>query len=265
VFKYKISNLHLNSPSILKNAGFCAAAQELQLQGWALVGANVVRKVFAFDNARVGIQSEFTASWDNLPRDPHLADGGCYRFRRHASLLQTFSLTAPCLPASLTQVPYRPHWQPLTYNKLHGGRFRHFAPITDEVAASPIYMRLLSGLGQLFCALKPTRQWYVEAHQFRIDASQGTGLPTPEGAHRDGVDFVALLLIRRGTLSGGTTSIHTLEGETLIKTTLSEPLTLMLLDDNRVAHATTPIEAEGTTPVRDTLVLTYRSSGFLEP
>ena len=39
--------------------------------------------------------------------------------------------------------------------------------------------------------------WYVEAHQFRIDTTDGIGRPTPEGAHRDGVDFVAVILIQR--------------------------------------------------------------------
>ena len=243
-----------------------AAIQALQQQGWALLSAKTVTEIFALEEMLRDVKSSsFFNSWEDLPRDTHLADGGRYRFRRHASLLQTFLPTAMGGSSSLMQVPYRPHWQPLLYNKLHGGRFRQFEPITEQLSDLAIYHRLVTGLGELFCAVKPTQQWFIEAHQFRINASQGQGRPTPEGAHRDGVDFVALLLIRRGTLSGGVTSIHTLEGETLVRTLLTEPLTLMLLDDNRVAHATTPIEADGSLPVRDTLVITYRSKGFLEP
>lgn len=233
-----------------------ASIQDLRQQGWSLLASSAIRTAFSLNDDTA---TAFVDSWNQLPPDQHLADGGRYRFRRHASLLQTFS------PDALAAVPYRPHWQPLAYNKLHGGRFRHFAPITDSVAEDPLYERLISGIGALFRQVRDTRTWHVEAHQFRIDASLGRGLPTPEGAHRDGVDFVALLLIQRGTLDGGVTSIHTLEGKTLAQTTLAHPWSLMLLDDNRVAHATTPIEAAGANPVRDTLVITYRQAGFLEP
>ena len=30
---------------------------------------------------------------------------------------------------------------------------------------------------------------------YRIDTAGGIGRPTPEGAHRDGVDFVAVVLV----------------------------------------------------------------------
>ena len=40
-------------------------------------------------------------------------------------------------------------------------------------------------------------RWYVEAHPFRIDTSDGIGRPTPEGAHRDGVDYVVVILVDR--------------------------------------------------------------------
>lgn len=243
-----------------------SAIRDIQNQGWALLSAKTVTEGFGLEEILKDVKNpSFFDSWENLPRDTHLADGGRYRFRRHASLLQTFLPPANGGSSSLMQVPYRPHWQPLLYNKLHGGRFRHFAPITEQLTDSTVYHLLVTRLGEWFCTVKPTQQWFIEAHQFRIDASQGPGRPTPEGPHRDGVDFVALLLIRRGTLRGGVTTIHTLEGETLVQTTLLEPFTLMLLDDNRVAHATTPIEADGPLPMRDTLVITYRSGGFLEP
>ncbi|MFX8160728.1 2OG-Fe dioxygenase family protein, partial [Acinetobacter baumannii] len=38
-------------------------------------------------------------------------------------------------------------------------------------------------------AFKGERPWFIEAHPFRIDTSDGIGRPTPEGAHRDGVDL----------------------------------------------------------------------------
>jgi hypothetical protein len=34
------------------------------------------------------------------------------------------------------------------------------------------------------------------------------GQPTPEGVHRDGVDYVLVLMVRRTNIAQGTTTIH---------------------------------------------------------
>jgi nucleotide-binding universal stress UspA family protein len=44
--------------------------------------------------------------------------------------------------------------------------------------------------------------------------------------------------------------------------TLTEPWSLLLLDDARVVHETTPIQPVGAAGHRDTLVLTARAGGF---
>ena len=50
--------------------------------------------------------------------------------------------------------------------------------------------------------------WHVEIHQFRIEARSGQdGQPTPEGMHRDGVDWVLVLLVSRVNIASGETSI----------------------------------------------------------
>lgn len=233
------------------------AASELRERGFAIVAAASVAA--AIPNHAMAADSRLLRSWDRLPTDPHLADGGKYRFRRHASFIQTFS------PPALSDVPYRPHWQPKAFNKLHGGIHRPFAPIEPEVAADPTFRALIVRFGNVFGGIATPAQWFIEAHQFRIDASQGEGRPTPEGAHRDGVDFVALVLIERGDIAGGATTIHFNDEAALADLTLVTPWTAMLLDDQRVIHATTPIKPVGPRPHRDTLVLTYRRDGFLEP
>ena len=77
---------------------------------------------------------------------------------------------------------------------------RWFEPMRAEVVAIPTWSRLLCALGGHCSALKGAQPWYVEAHQFRIDTTDGIGRPTPEGAHRDGVDFVAVLLDRKSVV-----------------------------------------------------------------
>jgi hypothetical protein len=214
----------------------------------------------------VGLTAESVApwlpQWSNLPPDRHLRDAGAYRFRRHGCFIHELA------DGSVTLQPHRAHWQPTTYNALHGGLLRWFEPLEQSLSGSTEWLALLRGLGNTFATSarysRPPR-WYIEAHQFRIDASHGLGRPTPEGAHRDGVDFVAVILIDRRNVTGGETRVFTEDPERVARFTITEPWTALLMDDARVTHETTPIQATAQPAYRDTLVLTYRANGFQSP
>ncbi|MCD9027295.1 2OG-Fe dioxygenase family protein [Luteimonas sp. BDR2-5] len=193
-------------------------------------------------------------SWDELPEDGYLKDGGRYRRRRHSCFVQD--------GGDLRQIPHRAHWQSVDYNALHGGMHRWFEPIQADIVARPVWSRLLVGLGEVFAQVHPRAPWYIEAHQFRIDTTDGIGRPTPEGAHRDGVDFVAVLLVGRRGIKGGETRVFEADGPNGQRFTLTEPWSLLLLDDARVIHESTPIQPVDGEGHRDTLVLTYRSGAF---
>ena len=194
--------------------------------------------------------------WDALPLDAYLRDGGRYRRRRHGCFIVERGTVEP--------VPHRAHWQPLDYNALHGGIERWFEPLDAAMVSAPVWSRLLAALGHGASALRGPQRWYVEAHPFRIDTTDGIGRPTPEGAHRDGVDLVAVMLVARVGVKGGETRVFDAEGPSGLRFTMSEPWTLLLLDDARVIHETTPIQpiAPGGGGHRDTLVLTYRAGSF---
>lgn len=196
------------------------------------------------------------ADWDDLPLDNFLKDGGRYRRRRHSCFVVEQN--------SVVQIAHRAHYQPLEYNALHGGMQRLFEPMTAHTLAQPVWSKLLLAIARICSSVKGEQPWYVEAHQFRIDTSNGIGRPTPEGAHRDGVDFVAILLVARENVSGGESRIFEAEGPHGQRFTLSEPWTLLLLDDERVIHESTPIQPTAAGGHRDTLVLTFRAGGFLE-
>ena len=196
-------------------------------------------------------------TWDDLPPDAYLRDGGRYRSRRHSCFIVEGE--------KVTVVPHRAHWQPVEYNALHGGMERWFEPMTPAVITQPAWPRLLRALAACCSALKGERPWYVEAHQFRIDTTDGIGRPTPEGAHRDGVDFVAVLLVGREGIKGGETRVFEAEGPKGIRFTLTEPWSALLLDDERVIHESTPIQPLADRGHRDTLVLTFRARGFQGP
>lgn len=193
--------------------------------------------------------------WQDLPADEHLRDGGRYRFRRHASLLLSDD------GGEVLRRVERPHWQPTDYNALHGGMLRDFAPVHAEALADPDLVSIVTGLGRFFTAVRGAPVPFVEVHQFRIDTAAGIGRPTPEGAHRDGVDYVAVVLLAREGVRGGETRVFDANGPLGVRFTLAEPGSALLMDDARVVHETTPILAGH----RDTLVLTYRAGGFLDP
>ena len=199
------------------------------------------------------------ASWERLPRDAYLLDGGRYRFRRHSCFIHELA------GDSLQLVPHRAHWQPRDYNALHGGLERWFEPIEGAVLEAPAWGGLLRALGNLFASVRAVPRWYVEAHQFRIDSAEGIGRPTPEGAHRDGVDFVAVILVNRSDVSGGETRVFDAHGPAGVRFTMVDPWTALLLDDAQVVHETTPIQKAGARGLRDTLVLTFRADRFQAP
>jgi len=193
-------------------------------------------------------------SWDHLELDNYLKDGGRYRRRRHSCFVDD--------GAALEQTAHRAHWQPVEYNALHGGMHRLFEPIEDDTIAQPAWQRLLRALGAVCSDVKGAQPWYVEAHQFRIDTADGIGRPTPEGAHRDGVDYVAVILIDRAGIKGGETRVFEANGPRGQRFTMTEPWTMLLLDDAAVIHESTPIQPLAEHGHRDTLVLTWRAGSF---
>jgi hypothetical protein len=226
---------------------------DLARQGFSLLGAH---EVAAWLGASAAELERLHGAWNDLPADGYLKDGGRYRRRRHSCFVVD--------GAQVTESPHRAHWQPLEYNALHGGMQRWFEPMAEQTRADPLWRRLLVRVGEAVSALHGARPWYVEAHPFRIDTTDGIGRPTPEGAHRDGVDLVAVFMLERHRIKGGESRVFEAEGPAGQRFTLTDPWSLLLLDDARVIHETTPIQplVAGELGWRDTLVLTYRRAGF---
>ena len=195
----------------------------------------------------------FADSWNDLGPDTYMADGGRYRKRRHA----VFSATA----SQVRRQPAQPHYQSRDYNTLNGGIERWFEPVSEPAAAGAAMTTILGLCRNLFGKLNPAGSWHVEVHQFRIEARTGQqGRPTPEGMHRDGVDYVLVLLINRSNIASGVTSVHDLAGHALGDFTLTTPLDAALVDDARVLHGVTPVQpVDPAEPgFRDVLVVTFR-------
>ena len=223
----------------------------MRLDGYAVIERDAVCALAGCDVAQL---VALAPSWNDLALDTYLRDGGRYRRRRHACFVQDAD--------TLVQAPHRAHWQSQDYNALHGCMHRWFEPVAGATLAQPAWAGLIQGFGKLLMQLGGQSRWYVEAHQFRIDTTDGIGRPTPEGAHRDGVDFVVVLLVDRVGIKGGETRVFQAQGTQGQRFTLDQPWSALLLDDARVIHESTPIQPLAEAGHRDTLVLTYRAGGF---
>jgi hypothetical protein len=205
--------------------------------------------------AGLGDWRAVAASWGEMPLDAYMADGGRYRRRRYG----VFSAQRD---GPFAREPHQPHWQSREYNRLNGGIARWFEPIADDVGSSDSVQTLLAFCRATVNPLAPdVAHWHIEMHQFRIEAAlDAAGQPTPEGVHRDGVDYVMVLLVRRENIASGTTTIHAPDGTLLGSFTLTDAFDATLLDDRRVFHGVTPVVPVDTrrAAYRDVLVISFR-------
>lgn len=230
-------------------------AEPLAREGFVVVRAPRMRAVL--EETGLSRWEEFASSWNDLGVDTFMADGGRYRRRRFSA----FAASAE----GIERKPHQPHYQSRDYNPLNGGVERWFAPIADEVVAHPVFVEILRTCWRLFDGMTPeaTRPptWHVEVHQFRIEpGAERQGLPTPEGMHRDGVDWVLVMLVRRENIASGETMMEDSAHRPLGSFTLREPLDAAFVDDERVFHGVTPVGRldPAKHAHRDVLVVTFR-------
>jgi hypothetical protein len=238
----------MSGPGALAGLG-----HQIAQDGFAFVHGDAMRPLFA-GHGSLADWPIFASSWDDLGIDTYMADGGRYRKRRHAA----FGAAAG---EPIQRKPNQPHYQSRDYNPLNGGIARWFDPVLPAIATGDCMTAILGTCRALFEQVSPVRAWHIEVHQFRIEARQGVeGRPTPEGMHRDGVDFVLVLLIGRKNIQSGVTSIRGTTGHDLGSFTLAEPCDAALVDDARVMHGVTPVEpVDPAQPgFRDVLVVTFR-------
>ena len=230
-------------PDAVREAGFAFHAG-------SAMSATIRGRNAAFDWA------SFSSSWNDLGLDLYMADGGRYRRRRFAA----YRITQDAVECK----PHQPHYQSRDYNPLNGDIERWFEPIRPEIAEHPALLDLMEICRSVFNFpddLARATPWHAEVHQFRIEARADiAGLPTPEGMHRDGVDWVCVVLVKCENVESGTTEIHDSRRDVTNRFTLVEALDTVFLDDIRMRHGVTPIlpKDPALPGHRDVLVLTFR-------
>ena len=213
------------------------------------------RQMTAMLATNVDEVTRFKNCWSHLELDRFMADGGMYRHRRYGQYLKHIDST------KLTLLPHQAFVQSLEVNSLNGGMDRHFAPLTKVFMTSPILDKLLLMMSNIFdwCEGRP-RDWIIGVHPQRIVADGAKkGLPTPEGLHRNGVTYMATIVMRRNNITGGDTRITDANKKTLECLVLDQPLDMVLANDNRTLHEVSPIASvcQERCAYRDVLVVTF--------
>ena len=179
----------------------------------------------------------FAQSWDHLPQDEYMGDGGTYRFRRYSE----FHLVQAT--HTLSALPHRPYRQSKDDNYLNGEISRLYLPMLQDIQANPAFQHVLCGFADVMVPVLSSTGWLVQVFQNRILAKDGQpGKTTPEGVHRDGVDFVLALMISRANVDGGESAAYAQDGQTLQATvTLKNAGDFIFLDDRMMKHSVQPI------------------------
>ena len=194
----------------------------------------------------------FYESWNDLPEDNFLSDGGHYRFRR-------YSVFKWIMNNELILLPHEPHFQSTYRNNMNGGINRDFEPFAPSTVENPVLKSFIQLIAPQF-SFNHEKTWKIQAHQFRIVANaEEAGNPSPEGIHRDGADFILIMVLKRENITGGVNHIYDDSKRMLFGSVLTEPGDAILIDDRRVWHGVSeiyPID-EKKPAYRDVLVLTF--------
>jgi hypothetical protein len=148
-------------------------------------------------------------------------------------------------------------------NKLFGGIERNFAAIDIHILENKFLQELIKADFSKFPEedKELSKKWFVGVQMFRVEASKDfIGQPTPEGIHQDDHHFVVQHMIRKKNVTGGVSTIYTLEQEEIISLTLNDFLDSCYVKDEKVMHSVTGIECinENELAVRDMLILDFK-------
>lgn len=178
----------------------------------------------------------FCATWDDLKTDQFLADGSNYRQRRFSKLILDGTSGATAV------VPHEAFFQSTAINQLHGGVQRLFEPCSEQLLNGTAFLSLLGFFAEAVDYGRSASRWDVHVHQHRVLAQNGrVGRPTPEGVHRDGVDFVFMMMVGRSGVDGGRSSLYDAAGSRVDAHELTQEGDCIIVDDTRLLHDVSPI------------------------
>lgn len=211
-----------------------------------LPSRQVMGLLSAIDPDAIASWAAFQRSWHRWEHNASRREEGAYRCCRHAFYSIAPGHTFAC-PKSHQHHPRR-----LACSG--------FDSVEVGVTQSTLLIAILELCWTLFSRLTLFFAWHIEVHQFRIYASQREVSPTPEGVHRDGVNFIFMMMVNRVNVINGETRLYDHNGRLLRQHLLASEMEAAIVSDEHVMHGVTPIlQLDPEQPAfRDVLVVTFK-------
>ncbi|TDF41788.1 hypothetical protein EYS14_02785 [Alteromonadaceae bacterium M269] len=208
-------------------------------------------------------KNQFWRDWQSLEPDHYLKGNSSFRYRRFCYFYYHPE------DDELAAFANTPYYQPAELNSYVGGIFRHFSPMQRQTLDNRFLHDLIRVMFKQFPLTSEMRShpWKLDVHQVRIVGSaKEKGEPTPEGIHHDENDFVSMHLVNRQNAIGGISGVYNTDKQPIDSITLTEPMDSLLVWDQHVMHAVSPIhplnpDAEA---IRDVLIIGYSHEPLLQ-
>lgn len=246
-----MSNIEEISCPIIGIKPWRKPADELRACDYSIIAG---KSIAEWANVPLEQWQDFADYWNRLTPDRYMGDGGTYRLRRYGQFE-----TDP--DRTLCQLPHSAYEQPSYINRLNGGVAREFVPLESGFARHVVLHNILNVLMNIINDVEGMlTPWNVKLHPYRIVAKPGAaGQPTPEGLHRDGVNYIVSMMVKRANIIGGESSLTDAHRTPLASVTLIEPMHLAILNDENTMHEVTPVSpVDPQTPAyRDVLVIAF--------
>jgi hypothetical protein len=209
--------------------------------------ASVIDPVFSVGNVRDDPQwkcadwERFSQFWEELPLDAYMGDGGTYRRRKYSAISHELD------GGAIRPLNDDGFLQSKEINRLNGDVMRRFEPVDPALLESSVVRHLLAHFTARIAETAPSgepvaRVRRVNIHQHRISAAGGeSGNPTPEGIHRDGVEYIVMMLVAREDVAGGASTLYDNARTPLLTRTLTNPGDYIFLDDRTCLHSASPV------------------------
>ena len=178
----------------------------------------------------------FSNTWNNLKQDTYMADKGTYRYRRYSKYSYDNKTK------ELKLLAHSAYVQPSYINTLNGDINRIYEPLENSMTETLFFKKYLEWLGYIFSKVSNNNKWIINLHPYRIIANESSGKPTPEGLHRDGVDFVTSLLVNRKNIKGGISTVTNNDEDFIANFEMKETCDLCLFNDPFVKHGVSEIQ-----------------------
>lgn len=118
--------------------------------------------------------------------------------------------------------------------------------VEDSFITHPITQHIInSDLKILTKQLDSSKEYYVDIHLFRVEATNGKISPTTSGIHQDGADWACIHFINADNVLPVVSAIHSTEEENitpLFKTVLNTFLETIIVNDKKIFHSASEVK-----------------------